>query len=55
VAEQQQVAGRDPVAHVGLPHAAVQLVGHEHRHDVAAGGRLGHGQHLQPARPGALG
>ena len=49
VAEQQQVAGGDPVADLALPDLAVQLVGHEHLHEVAAAGGLGDRQHLEAA------
>jgi hypothetical protein len=48
VAEQHEVALRDPVADLRLPHVAVQLVGHEHHDDVPAARRVGHGQDLEP-------
>jgi hypothetical protein len=48
VAEHQQVAGRDPVADLLLPHLPVALVGHEHHHDVGARGRIRRARDLQP-------
>ena len=47
MAEQQHVARRDPVADLGLPHLAVQLVGDEHHHQVAAARRLDDRHHLE--------
>jgi len=40
VAEQQRVAGRDPVLDAVVPHLAVKLVGDQHHHDVALAGRV---------------
>jgi hypothetical protein len=45
-----EVAGRDPVADLLSHTSPVQLVGHEHHHDVGAGGGLAADRHVQ-ARP----
>jgi hypothetical protein len=41
VAEQERVAGGDPVADRLLPHVVVALVGQQDHHDVAARGGIG--------------
>ena len=52
MAEEEHVAGGDAVADAGLPHLRVQLVGHEHHHDVALAGGIGG---LDDAEPVLLG
>ena len=42
VAEEQRLAGGDPVADLLVPDLAVLLVGQQDHHDVAARGGLGH-------------
>ena len=54
VAEEQQVALGDAVADLVLPDLAVQLVGDEHHHDVAAAGGVGDGLDLEARVLGLL-
>jgi hypothetical protein len=54
VAEEQQVALGDPVADLGLPDLAVQLVGDEEHHDVALAGRVGDAEDLVAVVAGLL-
>jgi hypothetical protein len=55
VPEEQRVPRSDPVADLGLVHVVMQLVGHEHHHDVAARGRVGDIEHLEASRARRLG
>jgi hypothetical protein len=48
VTEQQHGAVGDSVTHLALPDIVVQLIGHEHHHEVAATRRLDDRQHLEP-------
>ena len=48
MAEQQQVAGRDPVGDLLAVDLPVLLVGQEHHHDVAARGGVGDAGHFEP-------
>ena len=54
VAEEQRVAGRDPVGDLLAVDLAVLLVGQQDHHDVAARGGLGDVEHLQPVCLGLL-
>ena len=54
VAEQQRVAGRDPVGDLLAVDLAVLLVGQQDHHDVAARGGLGDVEHLEAVGLGLL-
>ena len=52
VGEEQQVAGRDPVADLGLPDLGLLLVGQQDHHDVPRARGVGDVEHPQPCRLG---
>ena len=54
VREQQQVARRDAVADLALPHLGLLLVGQQDHHDVALAGGVRHVEHAQSLGLGVL-